>query len=386
MRDSYCDLYDNYEEVKADAMMQAKEIQANLAPEFPCVIKYMVPSNVSGEFCLNLGRKFCHAHLQEEDTAIFYESEGGKSYPTKYLASKAGLSGGWRCFAIDCNLKEGHVYIVRANGSIKVDGALGLLKSEACVKQMKSKNLSKAREGMKDQDLERLLDNPGENIEKNDVITCVTDLGPRLDHSDLDHSENESEDLGFEITDGIRLSKSVFDFKEVKSFEDFDILVDGLVINCELSKCLQVKYYELCCSQKSFLHEHLLHGLNCKLVAGILAETINIADAIRASKVTTSRNNFATWEKTLKSLLGLGMNVGFLLARLGRLVTLSDKSKRCEEARLERIKAEMERRSLEAKLWEVKENINRLDFEIETLEMNSENLGRVFDKMAKAPW
>ncbi|KAB5524731.1 hypothetical protein DKX38_022480 [Salix brachista] len=400
-RDSSADQYANCEEDKADAMIRAKDIQANLAPEFPSIIKHMVPSNVTGGFCLNLGRKFCDAHLQEEDTTIFLEGEGGKSYPTKYLARKSGLSGGWRCFAIDHNLKGGDivvfhlvnpttfkVYIARVNGSQNENGALGLLKLEACVKPMNCisdavhvENLSKGGEEMKNQVLKPLLlDNPEENSEKNMVIH-VTDLGTRSVHS-----ENESEDLGFEITDGIRLSESVVDFKEVKSFNDFDILVNGLVINCELSKRLQIKYYELCCSQKSFLHEHLLDGLNCKLVAGMLAETINIADAIRASKLTTSQNDFATWENTLKSFQGLGMNVGFLLARLGRLVTLSDKSKRVKVATLERVNAEMERRSLEAKLLEVKETMNRLDFEIETLEMNSENLGRVFEKMATAHW
>ncbi|KAJ6411428.1 hypothetical protein OIU84_008073 [Salix udensis] len=371
-RDSSADQYANFEEDKADAMIRAKDIQANLAPEFPSIIKHMVPSNVTGGFCLNLGRKFCDAHLQEEDTTIFLEGEGGKSYPTKYLARKSGLSAGWRCFAINHNLKGGDivvfhlvnpttfkVYIARVNVSQNENGALGLLKLEACVKPMNCisdavhvENLSKEGEEMK------------KSV----------------------HSENESEDLGFEITDGIRLSESVVDFKEVKSFNDFDILVNGLVINCELSKRLQIKYYELCCSQKSFLHEHLLDGLNCKLVAGMLAETINIADAIRASKLTTSQNDFATWENTLKSFQGLGMNVGFLLARLGRLVTLSDKSKRVKVATLERVNAEMERRSLEAKLLEVKETMNRLDFEIETLQMNSENLGRVFEKMATAHW
>ncbi|KAF9667654.1 hypothetical protein SADUNF_Sadunf15G0046200 [Salix dunnii] len=397
-RDSSADLFANCEEVKADAMIRAKDIQANLAPEFPSIIKHMVPSNVTGGFCLSLGRKFCDAHLQEEDTTIFLEGEGGKSYPTKYLARKSGLSGGWRFFAIDHNLKGGDivvfhlvnpnkfkVYIARVNGSQK-DGAHGLLKLEACVKPMNCisdavhvENLSRGREEMKDQVLKPLLlDNPEEISEKNMVIH---DLGPRPVNS-----ENESEDLGFEITDGIRMSESVVDFKEVKSFEDFDILVNGLVINCELSKRLQIKYYELCCSQKSFLHEHLLDGLNCKLVAGMLAETIKIADAIRASKLTTSRNDFTTWENTLKSFHCLGMNVGFLLARLGRLVTLSDKSKRVKVATLERVNAEMERRSLEAKLLEVKETMNRLDFEIETLEMNSENLGRVFEKMATALW
>jgi hypothetical protein len=49
---------------------------------------------------------------------------------------------------------------------------------------------------------------------------------------------------------------------------------------------------------------------------GMIAETINIADAIKVSTVTTFQDSFKKWEKTLKAFQGLGMNVGFLLARL----------------------------------------------------------------------
>jgi len=235
---------------------------------------------------------------------------------------------------------------------------------------------------MEDLDFKHLShDNPEKNNEKNVKLACLTTFGPI---SDL--YEYESEDLGSETTDGIRLSKCAVDFKEVKCFEDFDILVNGLVISSELSKHLQTKYYKLCCSQNSFLHDHLLDGLNCKLVVGMLSETINIADAIRASKLTTSLESFAIWEKTLKAFEGLGMNVGFLLARLGQLMHLSAKSKRYEEATLQRVTAKEEMTILEAKLLEVKDTINRLGVEIDKLAVDSENLELKFQEVAKAPW
>lgn len=50
-RATYDNLYDN-EETKSAVMMQAKHVQANLAPKLPSFIKYMLPSHVSGGFWL----------------------------------------------------------------------------------------------------------------------------------------------------------------------------------------------------------------------------------------------------------------------------------------------------------------------------------------------
>ncbi|KAF9662948.1 hypothetical protein SADUNF_Sadunf18G0107300 [Salix dunnii] len=354
--------------VKSKAMTRAIEIQASLSSEFPSLIKYMLPSHVSGGFWLGLCKKFCDEHLPSEDTVIVLEDESGKSSQTKYLAHKSGLSGGWRGFSTDHNLVEGDVlvfhlfkptrfkvYVVRASSSEEVDGALALLKFDSSAKLVSPYH---AGAEVEYQDLEHLyLNNP----EENNTMPGISNV--RLIS---DHSENESEDFGFEITDGIRMSETVVDFKEVSSFEDFDILVNGLVINCELSKHLQMKYYELCCSQKCFLHENFIEGLNCKLIAGIISETINIADAIRASKITTSYDNFTTWEKTLEAFLGLGMKVDFLLARLERLINLSVKSEKYKKARLEKDNAEEGMRLLE------KDNAGNLELR--------------FQELAKAPW
>lgn len=191
-----------------------------------------------------------------------------------------------------------------------------------------------------------------------------------------DEYDNDSEDNNSEVLDGIRLSESVVSFKDVRTLENFNILVNGLIIDSQLSKYLKSKYYELCCSQKTFLHEGLLEGLNCKLAAGIISETINIADAIRASNLTTSKANFTIWSKTLKAFETMGMNVGFLHSRLGQLLNLATKSNRFREAKLKRDRAEEELRALEAKLLVAKETMNKLDTEIEL----------IFQEVACAPW
>lgn len=50
-RSTHASLYSD-EEVKSSVMERAKDVQANLAPQFPSFIKPMLPSHVSGGFWL----------------------------------------------------------------------------------------------------------------------------------------------------------------------------------------------------------------------------------------------------------------------------------------------------------------------------------------------
>ncbi|CAL2279053.1 unnamed protein product [Prunus armeniaca] len=376
-------IYDT-SQAQSSVLERAQEVEVSLDPKFPSLLKVMLPSHVTGGFWLGLPKKFCCEHLPKQDIMIALEDENGEEFETKYLADKVGLSGGWRGFSIAHKLLEGDVivfhlvtpskfkvYIVRSNGLDELDGALGLVRLEACKKMDTGDTTACERE-----ESETL-----EPISEDNAIALNTKSCPISDHS-----ESESGDVGFEVLDGLRLSESVVTFEEVKCMDDFNVLVNGLIINSEFSKYILNKYYELCCSQNSFLHEHLLEGLNCKLVAGVISETVNIADAIRACNITTPEGNFSTWDQTLKAFQGLGMNIGFLLARLDQLVSLASKSKRFKEARLEKDQAEEEMRSLEAKLLEVKEAVSRLESEIETLNTSSENLELMFQEVAKASW
>ncbi|KAK0581308.1 hypothetical protein LWI29_012361 [Acer saccharum] len=339
-----------------------------------------------------LPSKFCLEHLPRKDTMIVLEDEDGNEYDTRYLAEKIGLSAGWRGFSISHKIREGDVavfhlvsptkfkvYIVRSNGSDEVDGALDLLNLDTCCRQQNSVKDIDIDTGICKEEEDKYWDPmsqdiPQENFEKDNMEPMS------------DNSENESKPFRSEALDGITLSESTIDFKDVKSIEDFKIVVNGLVINSTLSKHLLSRYYELCCSQSSFLHDGLLGDLNYKLVVGMIAEIIDIADAIRASSITTSQNDFATWEKTLKAFQMMGMKVGFLQDRLQQLVNFTLKSESSRTARLERARAEEARRILEVKLSEVRQTINRMDSEIETLEGNTIRLPVMFQEVAKAAW
>ncbi|XP_039026890.1 B3 domain-containing protein Os01g0234100-like [Hibiscus syriacus] len=267
--------------------------------------------------------------------------EEGEEFEAKYLAEKVGLSGGWRGFSIAHKLLEGDICLYcEKKGSDEVDVALGLLKLESSTQQV---DLGEERT----QCAKRL--SVGNTEDRNDpILHNSSNLEPTVDQS-----ENERVDL---------------------------------VLKFRMESAPANEYYQLCCNQKLFLHENLLEGLNCKLVAGVIAETINIADAIRAAKITISHDSFLTWDKTLKSFEGLGMKVGFLCARLDQLMFLLMKSRRYKEAKLEQANANEEKHKLEAKLAEVTETLSRLDREIGFEQEKSDELEALFQEVANAPW
>ncbi|CAK7339522.1 unnamed protein product [Dovyalis caffra] len=156
-------------------------------------------------------KKLCNENLPKEDAMMVLEDESGKSYQTKYPAYKRDLSAGWRGFSKAHKLMKGDGYIKQKSSLAKANDAVDV------------ENLSMESKDMGDQDSEHpLQDDPKEKIENNHTWAYFTDHGPVSDHS-----EHESEDLGSEITAGIRFSESVVDFKEEKSSEDFNIIVYG---------------------------------------------------------------------------------------------------------------------------------------------------------------
>ncbi|CAI9294603.1 unnamed protein product [Lactuca saligna] len=348
---------------KSAAMERAKEVQASLPSEFPSFVKPMLPSHVTGGFWLGFPKKFCDVHMPKHDETVVLVDEDDQEFNTKYLVDKFGLSAGWRGFSIAHKLLEGDalifqmiknwkfkVYIARVNGLNEIDGALGLL------------NL--VPYGMNLSQIERERDEEDMDQDKSLVVF------------------NQSE-----ATEGLRFSQSVVEFKNIKSIKDFNIVVDDLVIDSEIPKHFQIKYYDLCCSQNMYLHENLLKGLNVKLAVGIILETVTVSDAIKACKVTTTRDDFETWDKTLKAFEEVGMKVGFLRGRIGKLLgLLFESSEVLEVKRNEQVKAKEELRVFNDKLLRVKEVIKNLDFEIESLKMKGEKLELVFCKEANAPW
>ncbi|XP_015169163.1 B3 domain-containing protein Os01g0234100-like [Solanum tuberosum] len=309
-------------DVNSFAMLRAAEVQANLPCQFPSFVKYMLPSHVSGGFWLGFPKKFCDCHLPKHDDIVVLVDENDEESPTKYLVDKNGLSRGWRGFSIAHNLLEGDVlvfqliqpskfkvFIIRENCLTEIDGAITLLNLDSRARPIKSDHdeemkICEAKE-------EKYLEPPILDINQDDNIEEAM-LLPNSDNNPVADQCGNDSDNGSEVLEGIRFSESRVEFMDVKDYSGFSILVDGLIIDSEVPTLhIRTKYYDLCRTQNSFLHDHLLGGLNVKLAAGMITETVNIADAIRACKISTPRDCLETWDNTLKGFECLGMNVGF---------------------------------------------------------------------------
>lgn len=362
------------------AMDRAKEAQAKLPTEHPSFVREMLHSHVVKGFWLGLPSHFCNEHLPKEETTIVLEGEDGRNYDTKYLGTKQALSGGWRGFAIDHGIKVGDVvvfqlvsstkfkvYILRANNFTTTDGALSLLCLEAC----KEKNIP--------------------NEESSNDVKSKEDL--KITRVSSKAAHGDSSNLLSESIDGITISDTCVDFGDVTSFSDFNIIVDSLVIDCKFSDHLRKTYYELCCSQKSFLHKNLLKQINLTLTVGVIMETINIAEGIRACKAhASSHEDFVVWKKTLESFELLGMNVTFLLSRIDDLLGLPARSRDPAEReeymriKLERSRAEDKMKELDSKMLTVKDALKKIDVEMEEMESSAKRRDEMLQQLATAPW
>uniref|UniRef100_A0A803MQA3 TF-B3 domain-containing protein n=1 Tax=Chenopodium quinoa TaxID=63459 RepID=A0A803MQA3_CHEQI len=294
---------------------------------------------------LPTGDKSSALKRAEEIQAMLVD-EAGKKSSTKYLAAKVGLSGGWRGFSIDHGLLEGDIYVVRGQTYGEVDGSLELLTLNPGAGQQISE---------------------GNSQEK--VLQTEEDNNTSSGYLSQSNSDIES---GPEVLEGIQFSDSDIKFEGVEGFEDFHIVVDGLIMDSKFSATTRKKYYELCHSQSLFLHENFLKGLNCNLVVGIIAETINIADAIKScKKASTSHEDLRVWEKTLKGFEMLGMKVDFLLTHINQLLgsavesDTADESNKLKESIIKRALAKERMNLLENKLTQLKDSMQKINFEMD---------------------
>ncbi|KAI3965366.1 hypothetical protein MKX01_042847 [Papaver californicum] len=78
----------------------------------------------------------------------------------------------------------------------------------------------------------------------------------------------------------------------------------------------RASYYELCRSQKALLHKNVVQKSDPELLAAMVSEIVNTADAIRACKLTTPMDELEAWERSLRAIKRMGFNVEFLISRL----------------------------------------------------------------------
>ncbi|KAL9672044.1 hypothetical protein QQ045_028292 [Rhodiola kirilowii] len=343
--------------VKSSVMERAEEVQANLAVDLPSFLKTMQPSHCSTGFFVKLPKNFCDVHLPNHDALLTLVDEHEEQYIVTFLAERLALSGGWRGFCTTNKLLEGDtlvfqltgpskfkVYIVRANTLTEVDGAIGLL-----------------------------------------------NLDTKQSWTDYSHQPVKSNDFPCSGTSRSNTSSSV-DFKQLKSIDNFTILVNGVSIDSELPIHHKAVYFELCSSQQAFLHDQLLKNIKCKLASEIILETVNIADAINACKLSTPQEEYTSWDRTLEGFETLGMNVAFIRTRLERLASLAFESKEAKESKLyretsqEKARVDEKIKSLQLRLVELKRVWRRLDTDTEALRANAEKHESRFREEVNAPW
>lgn len=386
------------EHLKSPTVIRAEEFLSSLGNERPSFMKLLVRSHVGSCFWMGLPVPFCKMHLPSRDAIVFLENENGQEFPIKYIAHKTGLSAGWRRFVAGNKLLEGDVliyqligpcrfkvYIIRANGLTEVDGALSLLILDSQPKQIDAEGSVDAEGKKKKHPKSLALTVVQEKQQMEDLLV------PHVGQLE-EHSGNDSDEVASEVLEGTKFLGSSSQFSDVKNYEEFQIVVNGVCIDSELPEDVHLKYYELCCSQNAFLHDCLLPSLHSKLAASILVETINIADAIRCCRPTTPRKDFEVWEKSLRSFELLGLNVGFLRTRLSLMTNLAYDSsyasevRRYREAQKELTQTEDEIQKVEAKLSELKEKSARCLRAIDILKGIAESYELKFQEEANAPW
>ncbi|KAE8695358.1 B3 domain-containing protein [Hibiscus syriacus] len=227
-------------------------------------------------------------------------------------------------------LKRGYVSLeCMANDLNELDGALGLLNLDAHTKQSDAGKLIGTFLASKSKKRKCPKPLPLASVRKKNKSSGLQGLSCNIGQPAV-QSENDSEEVGSEVLEDFKRNVPTSQFKGITSFEN-NILVDGLVVDPKLSEDIRSKYYQLCCSQNAFLHENIIQGISFKFKVGIISETVRIADAIRGCKLTTSRDEFDRWDKTLKAFELLGVNVGFLRTRLQHLVNLAFESEGAAE-------------------------------------------------------
>ncbi|KAK9942137.1 hypothetical protein M0R45_007824 [Rubus argutus] len=316
-------------------------------------------------FVLALPKQFCHSHLPLHDSTITLEDKSGEQYETKFIVQKEKciLSCGWRRFCSANKLVVGNVlvfhlvrplkfkvYIMERHSLAEVDAAFSLLKLGACAKQT-------TFEGNRPMPL--LKDVCEGHIDQKTTVT--------LDSNPTEIDDEYNKEFGFNFLEEVGLQIPSADFEDVEKTENFTVLLNGVSINSHFSEQIRNRYYDLCCSQRTFLHDHLLKSINGKLAAEIITETTNIANAIRACKLSTPH---AAYDQAA-------------LIRKSKEAKLE----RAREEEQARVKKEEEKElTLESRLSKWHDRILRAYSKVYRVQVDAKRRELSFQEEAVAPW
>ncbi|KAI7736182.1 hypothetical protein M8C21_001708, partial [Ambrosia artemisiifolia] len=376
----------------SQTMIRAREVQSTLGNECPSFIKTMVKSHVTTCFWMGLPLPFCKRFLPQHDSLIVIEDEDGKQANLKFIAYRFGLSAGWGKFAVRHKLLEGDVlifqlvesckfkvvYIVRANNSKDVDGVAKVINQDGH-SEHKSPATVKKNFKSKGRKCSSSSSPPLTKVKRKYIRSKPP---TQLNSHHTDHPVVNSQ-----VQEGP--PKPKFSLKDAISFKDFSIMVNKECIDTELSEEIRMDYYNLCIGKNEILHNGVREGLYYKLVAGVIGETVNIANMLRNCKLTTKKEEYAGWDSSLESFELMGMKVGFLRDRIRALTSLafeSEDAKTYAEVKEEQNRNANEIKVLQAKLVELYESNKKINEVMDGLKEKAERYEIEFQRKVDAPW
>ncbi|CAI9104347.1 OLC1v1003000C1 [Oldenlandia corymbosa var. corymbosa] len=357
-------------EVSSDVIKRAKEIEANLDPQFPCFKKIMLRTHLGNAYSLNLPMAFVRKNMPPHEAVCTLEDEDGELWETMFCFGEIHFfRAGWKEFAVDHNLLEGDAvvfqlvapckfkaFIVRSTRSGEVDETPKLSQSDENINgkesgKSHSQYISQSDENINGKESGEVREGKGKDSRGHEKSTVFVDL------------------------------------------QNFNVIFKGVALDSNFKIDVRHDYYDLCLSQNSYLHVGLLEAISDSFAVDIISDTVKIAKAIKSSNITTPISKFKLWDQALERFEKLGMKVGFLRARASKLMDLAEQVKdtpnvkRYKEALMQYDIEGEEIRTLEAKLWEVQQEREKLHSEIEILKKQVLGEGSKFlEEAYYAPW
>ncbi|KAI3838568.1 hypothetical protein MKW92_014502 [Papaver armeniacum] len=317
------------------AEKQARKIKFSLDRSTPSLIRIMKRSHVSGCFWLGIPKRFSTSFMSKDKISMTLVDHKGKMYNVTYIGYRTALSGGWKGFAEDHNLRMGDavlfqlvnletfkVFIVRENGVADTDG-----RADTDGTEDNDGDISLLE--LKAQAQESIQGNAGKNLKR--------ERKPVAKHQRVGDTEGKPAEAKRQrhfpsaVVQDANRSQQQPDVVDsvVGDFESFTKIVSDLVGDSEMPGDVMAKYYKLCCTHNSFLHTNLHPGHNHDLVACVITETVKIVYGIRSCKLRDTFNGELTvWRNKLEAFEKLGMSVGFIFPRLSQLEKLSENAAR----------------------------------------------------------
>ncbi|GJW92417.1 hypothetical protein Tco_0169970 [Tanacetum coccineum] len=184
---------------------------------------------------------------------------------------------------------------------------------------------------------------------------------------------------------------SAYSFQEVKTFEDFHIVVNGLCVDHELPDNIRSGYYRLCFQEKEFLHNGIPEHHYRTYVVGMIGEMVNISLKIKNySFTTTTKEELDRWDNILEAFELSGMKVKFLRDMIHTLRTFDSEAavdiKNYREAANELKLIEDEIARVASQIRKLKQTATKCEGNLCSFKQKADKYKNAFQELVDAPW